>query len=90
MLKIRPYTFTSVDRDKLYEDIACSIYAIRHQKKISMAELSRRTDLDLRTLYKIESEKKCISLTNLIKIAFGLGCSLDDLINIKGVVYHED
>ena len=57
----------------------------RKEKKISQAELSRRSNVSLGSLKRFEQTGE-ISLSSLIKIAFVLGCEddFDHLFSKKG------
>ena len=69
--------------------IAKNIHDIRLEKNISMQELAEKTDTDINVLKKLGSgECSGLGIPLYIKIAEGLGVSLDEI--MRGIEFVED
>ena len=67
---------------KLLSGLGDNIRNARSEQGISAEELSRRSGINMRTIYQIEnSEQENPRLTTIQKIADGLGVSLTDLLS---------
>ncbi len=67
---------------KLLSSLGDNIRNIRNEQNISAEELSRRSRINMRTIYQIEnSEQENPRLTTIQRIADGLGVSLTDLLS---------
>ena len=65
----------------LLSDLGDNIRTARNNLGISAEELSRRSRINMRTIYQIEnSEQENPRLTTIKKIAEGLGLSITDLL----------
>ena len=67
---------------KLLSSLGDNIRNIRNEQNISAEELSRRSRINMRTIYQIEnSEQENPRLTTIQKIANGLGVTLITLLS---------
>ena len=69
--------------EQFYTGINREIRKIRVSKDIGVADLGNLADMDASHIYKIESNKKHTGLISLVRIARGLGVSVDDLLPIE-------
>ncbi len=69
----------------LLSGLGDNIRGARTKQGISAEELSRRSGINMRTIYQIEnSEQENPRLTTIQKIAEGLGVGLTDLLSNSG------
>lgn len=83
-----PFQFIEVDTEKLWEEIGENIKEVRKSKKITVEEVSKRTQIDTRYLYRIERGCPC-SLKKLYVIAHSLGCKLEKLVDVEECIKYD-
>lgn len=63
-----------------YNGISKRISEVRIEKNLGVADLGDKADIDASHIYRVEKNKKHAGLISLVKIARGLGVSVDDLL----------
>jgi transcriptional regulator with XRE-family HTH domain len=63
--------------------IKINVKEIRDSKKITLEELSKKADVDLKELENFENGNINIKFTNVVKIAYALDVELTDLYKIE-------
>ena len=63
--------------------IQINVKEIRDSKKITLEELSKKADVDIKELEKFENGNINIRFTNVVKIAYALDVELTDLYEIE-------
>lgn len=66
-----------------YNGISKRISEVRLEKNIGVADLGDKADIDASHIYRVEKNQKHAGLISLVKIARGLGVSVDDLLPIE-------
>lgn len=84
--KKEKYIFQPLRLDKNYEskninfNIAKNVHTIRLKKRITVQQLSAASGINACHIYRIEKNEKHVGLEGIVKLANGLGVSIDDLI----------
>lgn len=63
--------------------VKINVKEIRDSKKITLEELSKKADVDIKELEKFENGNINIRFTNVVKIAYALDVELTDLYKIE-------
>lgn len=63
--------------------VKINVKEIRDSKKITLEELSKKADVDLKELENFENGNINIKFTNVVKIAYALNVELTDLYKIE-------
>jgi transcriptional regulator with XRE-family HTH domain len=67
------------------DNAAARLRSLRLSQSLTLAELSRRTDLPISTISKMENGKMSLSYDKLVKLSAGLGIGLAQLLAPEGV-----
>lgn len=68
--------------DFFFKGISREIKETRLAKDMGVAELGNMADMDVSHIYSLESNRRHVGLVSLVKIAKGLGVSVDDLLPV--------
>ena len=69
--------------NSFYNGISRRISEVRLEKNIGVADLGDKANIDASHIYRVEKNQKHAGLISLVKIARGLGVSVDDLLPIE-------
>lgn len=69
--------------NNFYNGISRRISEVRLKKNIGVADLGDKADIDASHIYRVEKNQKHAGLISLVKIARGLGVSVDDLLPVE-------
>lgn len=69
--------------NNFYNGISRRISEVRLEKNIGVADLGDKADIDASHIYRVEKNQKHAGLISLVKIARGLGVSVDDLLPVE-------
>lgn len=68
-----------------HKELGEKVEAIRMEKNLTRDQLAIRAELSSKFIYEIEKGKKGLSVDSLMKLAKGLSCSYDKILDTEGI-----
>ena len=73
----------SLTVEEVTKYLSLKVRTLREEQKLTQEELAVRSDLDVRTIQRIESQYVSVGLKTIIQVSNGLNISLPKLFDIK-------